>query len=80
MANSGSGDIAHAYLVDIGPDISHEDVQHISYDDATAQLLVLKGGHVFAYDVSKGPVEGGSALKWMYPLQVWESCRWFCCF
>jgi hypothetical protein len=69
MANTGAGDIAHVYLLELGPNIQHEEVQFITYDDATQQLLVVKGGHVFAYDVSKGPA-GDSSLKWMYPLQV----------
>lgn len=69
MTGPGAGDIAHVYLLELGPNIAHEDVEYITYDDATLQLLVVKGGHVFAYDVSKGPA-GDSSLKWMYPLQV----------
>jgi hypothetical protein len=69
MTGPGAGDIAHVYLLDLGPDLSHEDVDYVTYDDATQQLLVAKGGHVFAYDVSKGPV-GDTSLRWMYPLQV----------
>eukprot|EP00775_Hariotina_reticulata_P006472 gene6472-6700_t len=68
MTGPGAGDIAHVYLLDLGPDLSHEDVDYVTYDDATQQLLVAKGGHVFAYDVSKGPV-GDTSLRWMYPLQ-----------
>ncbi|WIA12365.1 hypothetical protein OEZ85_012414 [Tetradesmus obliquus] len=68
MASTGAGDIAHVYLLELGPDIGHEEVEFVTYDDATQQLLVVKGGHVFAYDVSKGPA-GHSSLKWMYPLQ-----------
>lgn len=60
---------AHVYLQELGPELSHEDVEHLAYDDATQQLLVVKGGHVFAYDISGGPA-GHSSLKWMYPLQV----------
>jgi hypothetical protein len=72
MASTGAGDIAHVYWLELGPNIQHEEVEFITYDDATQQLLVVKGGHVFAYDVSKGPA-GHSSLKWMYPLQVRRS-------
>jgi hypothetical protein len=60
---------AHIYLLELGPELSHEEVDFLTYDDATQQLLVVKGGHVFAHDVSNGPA-GHSSLKWMYPLQV----------
>jgi hypothetical protein len=60
---------AHVYLLELGPELSHEEVDFLTYDDATQQLLVVKGSHVFAYDVSNGPA-GHSCLKWMYPLQV----------
>ena len=60
---------AHVYLFELGPELSHEELDHLTYDDATQQLLVVKGGHVFAYDVSSGPA-GHSSLKWMDPLQV----------
>jgi hypothetical protein len=60
---------AHVYVLELGPELSHEDVDFMTYDDATQQLLAVKGGHVFAYDVSVGPA-GHSSLKWMYPLQV----------
>ena len=66
MAAAGD-DIAHVYLVDCGLDLGHEELQFMTYDDATLQLLVVKGNHVFAYDAF-----GGGTLKWMYPLQV---CR-----
>lgn len=64
------GSTAHVYLLELGPELSHEEVEHLSYDDASQQLLVVKGGHVFAYDVSGGRPVGHSSLKWMYPLQV----------
>lgn len=79
MTSPGAGDIAHVYMVDVGPDISHEDVQHISYDDGTSQLLVVKGGHVFAYDVSRGAA-GDSSLRWMYPLQVGKDALFTACY
>lgn len=60
---------AHVYLLELGPELSHEDVDFLTYDDATQQLLVVKGSHVFSYDISSGPA-GHSSLKWMYPLQV----------
>lgn len=62
---------AHVHLLELGPELSHEDTDFLTYDDATQQLLVAKGGHVFAYDVSgvAGPA-GHASLKWMYPLQV----------
>lgn len=62
---SSTEDLAHVYLVDCGLDLGHEELQFVCYDDATQQLLVVKGNHVFAYDVT-----AGGALKWMYPLQV----------
>ncbi|KIY99368.1 hypothetical protein MNEG_8590, partial [Monoraphidium neglectum] len=55
--------VAHVYLMDAGVDLSQEDLTHLAFDDATQQLLAVKGGHVFAY-----ACEGG-ALRWMYPLQ-----------
>jgi hypothetical protein len=64
MAAAGD-DIAHVYLVDCGLDLGHEELQFMTYDDATLQLLVVKGNHVFAYDALSGGM-----LKWMYPLQV----------
>jgi hypothetical protein len=78
MASTGAGDIAHVYLLELGPSIQHEEVEFITYDDATQQLLVVKGRHVFAYDVSKGPA-GDSSLKWMYPLQVRDWHVGICC-
>jgi len=56
--------LAHVYLTDAGVDLSNEDLSHLAFDDATQQLIAVKGGHVFAY-----AAEGG-ALRWMYPLQV----------
>ncbi|GBF89904.1 hypothetical protein Rsub_02608 [Raphidocelis subcapitata] len=61
--------LAHAWLVDSGPDLSHEDVSHLAFDDATGQMLAVKGGHVFAY-----AAEGGG-LRWMYPLQARDGPR-----
>jgi hypothetical protein len=57
------------YLMDAGVDLSQEDLTHLAFDDATQQLLAVKGGHVFAY-----ACEGG-ALRWMYPLQVCARVR-----
>jgi hypothetical protein len=59
--------LAQAYLVDQGVSLSHEEVSLLRYDDATAQLLAVKGGHVFAYDAAAA---GPHNLRWMYPLQV----------
>lgn len=64
------------YLSEVGPELSHEDVDTLTYDEPSGQLLAVKGGHVFAYDVSaaagsSSPADGGGgALRWMYPLQV----------
>lgn len=63
-AAAAGADVAHVYLTDAAVDLSHEELSHLAYDDATAQLLAVKGGHVFAH-----AAEGG-ALRWMYPLQV----------
>ena len=43
---------AHVHALDLGPCLSHEDIEFLTYDDATAQLLAVKGGHVFAYDAA----------------------------
>jgi hypothetical protein len=74
---------AHVHLLELGPELSHEDVELLSFDDASQQLLVVKGGHVFAYGIGSGGSSGGGgggaaaaagaahgALRWMYPLQV----------
>ncbi|KAI8467181.1 MAG: hypothetical protein J3K34DRAFT_523928 [Monoraphidium minutum] len=55
--------LAHVYMLDAAVDLSNEDLGHLAFDDATQQLLAVKGGHVFAH-----AAEGG-ALRWMYPLQ-----------
>ena len=60
--------VAHVYLEDQGIDLQHETVEFAAYDDGTSQLLVVKGGHVFAYDVGSG--DAPHNLRWMYPLQV----------
>lgn len=62
--------LAHVYLIDAGVDLSQEELSHLAYDDATQQLIAVKGGHVFAYAAD------GGALKWMYPLQVCCVCVW----
>lgn len=67
--------IAHVYMVDQGIDLANEDVQFLTYDDATGQLLAVKGGHVFAYDTAAA---GPHSLRWMYPLQV-RRCECFVC-
>ena len=56
--------LAHVFLTDAGVDLSQEDLSQLAYDDATGQLVAVKGGHVFAYSAD------GGALRWMYPLQV----------
>jgi hypothetical protein len=55
--------LAHVYLSDAAVDLSNEDLSHLAFDDATGQLIAVKGGHVFAYAAD------GGALRWMYPLQ-----------
>ena len=55
---------------DQGLHLEHETLEFMSYDDATAALLVIKGGVMFAYDLSPGVAPGSAdQLKWTYPLQ-----------
>jgi hypothetical protein len=58
--------VAHVYLVDQGLDLSNETLDYLSLDEPCSLLLALKGGHVFAYDIT---VPGPHNLRWTYPLQ-----------
>lgn len=58
--------VAHIYLVHQGINLSHETLQFLTYDDSSQLLMVVKGGHVFAYETHG---ESAHNLRWMYPLQ-----------
>ncbi|KAF5831658.1 hypothetical protein DUNSADRAFT_12762 [Dunaliella salina] len=44
--------MSHVYAVDQGLGLQNETVDAVHYDDATSLLLIIKGGVVFAYDLS----------------------------
>lgn len=62
--------LAHVLALDQGLHLEPETLEFMAYDDASSSLLVIKGGVMFAYDLSAGVAPGSQEqLKWTYPLQ-----------
>lgn len=67
---------AHVLAADTGLNLQHDTLDCFMSDDATATLLVIKGGVLlFAYDLAVDAPGAPEQLKWTYMLQVCAPCN-----
>ncbi|EFJ40813.1 hypothetical protein VOLCADRAFT_99285 [Volvox carteri f. nagariensis] len=73
---SGGGTLHHVVAIDQGLHLEPETLSYWGYDDGTSTLLVVKGGLVFAYDLSPGVTPGSpEQLRWTFPLSDGPAVR-----